>query len=246
MEKQLMESQDEIEIDLGEIVHLLISRLFVIILSGMIVGLVTIAATMFLITPKYDSTTKMYVLSKQDNSTVTSSDMQLSTLLTKDYAELIKSRTVTESVIAQLNLDTTHEKLLSQIDVSTPTDTRIISITVRDEDPYKASEIASAIRDASAKHIQAVMDIEAVNVVDEANIPVKKSSPSLAKNGVIGGLLGCFIAIAVILITYFANDTIETPEDVERYLQLSVLGNIPMDSKIVKAKKMYKRKKKRR
>ena len=52
----------------------------------------------------------MYVLAKQNNDTLTSADMQTSTLLTKDYAEMIQSRTVTEAVIAQLGLDMTHEQ----------------------------------------------------------------------------------------------------------------------------------------
>ena len=79
----------------------------------------------------------MYVLSKQDNNTLTQQDMQTSLSLTKDYAELIKSRTVTEGVIAQLNLDLTHEELLKKMAVDSATDTRILSITVTDADPYE-------------------------------------------------------------------------------------------------------------
>lgn len=237
MEKQRIEDNDEIEIDLGEIFHLIMNRLLIIILSGMIVGLLAILGTMFLITPKYESTTKMYVLSKQDSDTLTNSDMQISTLITQDYAELIKSRTVTEGVIAQLGLETTHEKLLGKLTVDTPEDTRVISITVKDKDPYAARDIANAIRDVSADHIQKVMDIKAVNVVEQANIPTKKASPSLAKNGLIGGVLGVFLALAVILVIYFANDTIKTSEDVERYLGLSVLGNIPLTDKKKKSRK---------
>ncbi|MDC7286875.1 Wzz/FepE/Etk N-terminal domain-containing protein [Blautia schinkii] len=241
MESQVMNNNEEIEIDLGEVFHLLISKLGIIILSGIILGLVSIVGTMLLITPQYESTTKMFVLSKQDSNTLTNQDMQTSTLLTKDYAELIKSRTVTEGVIAQLNLKMRHEDLLKKLTVETPTDTRIISIIVKDPDPYTASEIANAVRDVAAGHIQQVMDIEAVNVVDTANIPSEKSSPSLTKNGAIGGLLGVFLAIAVILIVYITNDTIKTPEDVDRYLGLSVLGNIPLMDTEKKSKKQKAR-----
>lgn len=241
MESQVMNNNEEIEIDLGEVFHLLISKLGIIILSGIILGLVSIVGTMLLITPQYESTTKMFVLSKQDSNTLTNQDMQTSTLLTKDYAELIKSRTVTEGVIAQLNLKMRHEDLLKKLTVETPTDTRIISIIVKDPDPYTASEIANAVRDVAAGHIQQVMDIEAVNVVDTANIPSEKSSPSLTKNGLIGGLLGVFLAIAVILVIYITNDTIKTPEDVDRYLGLSVLGNIPLMDTEKKSKKQKAR-----
>ena len=242
MENQVTNNNDEIEIDLGEVFHLVISKLGVIILSGILLGVLSIIGTMLFITPKYESTTMIMVLNKQDNNTLTSADMQTSTQLTKDYAELIQSRTVLEGVIAQLNLDMTYKKMLNKVSVETSSDSRIVSISVTDEDPYTASEIANAVRDMAAEHIQSVMDIEAVNVVDTANIPNEKASPSLAKNGVIGGLLGVIIAMAAVIIIYLTNDTIKVEEDVERYLGLSVLGSIPFSEKESRSKKKKSRK----
>ena len=242
MENQVTNNNDEIEIDLGEVFHLVISKLGVIILSGILLGVLSIIGTMLFITPKYESTTKIMVLNKQDNNTLTSADMQTSTQLTKDYAELIQSRTVLEGVIAQLNLDMTYKEMLNKVSVETSSDSRIVSISVTDEDPYTASEIANAVRDMAAEHIQSVMDIEAVNVVDSANIPSEKASPSLAKNGVIGGLLGVIIAMAIVIIIYLTNDTIKVEEDVERYLGLSVLGSIPFSEKESRSKKKKSRK----
>ncbi len=242
MENQVTNNNDEIEIDLGEVFHLVISKLGVIILSGILLGVLSIIGTMLFITPKYESTTKIMVLNKQDNNTLTSADMQTSTQLTKDYAELIQSRTVLEGVIAQLNLDMTYKEMLNKVSVETSSDSRIVSISVTDEDPYTASEIANAVRDMAADHIQSVMDIEAVNVVDTANIPNEKASPSLAKNGVIGGLLGVIIAMAAVIIIYLTNDTIKVEEDVERYLGLSVLGSIPFSEKESRSKKKKSRK----
>lgn len=242
MENQVTNNNDEIEIDLGEVFHLVISKLGVIILSGILLGVLSIIGTMLFITPKYESTTKIMVLNKQDNNTLTSADMQTSTQLTKDYAELIQSRTVVEGVIAQLNLDMTYKEMLNKVSVETSSDSRIVAISVTDEDPYTASEIANAVRDMAAEHIQSVMDIEAVNVVDTANIPNEKASPSLAKNGVIGGLLGVIIAMAAVIIIYLTNDTIKVEEDVERYLGLSVLGSIPFSEKESRSKKKKSRK----
>lgn len=235
--EQNRQRDDEMEIDLREIFSLLISKIGIIILSGIILALVAIVGTKLFITPQYQSITKMYVLSKQDNNTVTNSDLQTSTLLTKDYAELIKSRTVTEAVIAKLGLDLTHEQLLGKLEVETTTDTRIVTIKVLDEDPYMARDIANAIRDTAAEHIQNVMNSEAVNVVDEANIPDQKYSPSTMKNGFIAGVLGCFLAVAIILLQHISNDTIKSSEDVEKYLGLSTLGTIPLNKDDVKAKK---------
>ena len=237
MEQQNLQDNTDIEIDVLELFHVLLNKFWIILLAGIIAALAFVGGTILFITPQYQSTTKMYVLSKQDNNTITQQDMQTSLSLTKDYAELIKSRTVTEGVIAQLNLDLTHEELLKKMTVDSATDTRILSITVTDPDPYEACKIANAIRDVAANHIKNVMDIDAVNVVETANIPDQKSSPSISKNGVIGGLLGVLLSVAIILIAYISNDTIKTQEDVERYLGLSMLGTIPLTAADRKNKK---------
>ena len=244
MENQVV-NNEEVEIDLGEVFHLILSRLGIIILSGIIFCLVAVGGTMLFVEPQYDSTTKIVVLSKQDSTTLTNQDMQTSTQLTKDYAELIKSRTVTEGVIAELGLDMTHEQLLSKITVDTPTDTRVVAIVVRDTDPYTASQIANAVRDIAAEHIQKVMDVDAVNVVEKANVPSEKATPSVTKNGLIGGMLGVVLALAIIIIIYITNDTVTTQEDVERYLGLSVLGNIPLVDFETKSKKKKSKKRRR-
>lgn len=47
------------------------------------------------------------------------------------------------------------------------------------------------------------MDIDAVNVVETANIPDQQSSPSISKNGIIGVLLGVLLSVAIILIALY-------------------------------------------
>ncbi|WP_270411750.1 YveK family protein [Blautia obeum] len=242
MEQQNLQDNTDIEIDVLELFHVLLNKFWIILLAGIIAGLAFIGGTILFITPQYESTTKMYVLSKQDNNTLTQQDMQTSLSLTKDYAELIKSRTVTEGVIAQLNLDLTHEELLKKMAVDSATDTRILSITVTDADPYEACKIANAIRDVAANHIKNVMDIDAVNVVETANIPDQQSSPSISKNGITGVLLGVLLSVAIILIAYISNDTVKTQEDVEKYLGLSVLGTIPLTETDRKKKKKKQKK----
>lgn len=85
------------------------------------------------------------------------------------------------------------------------------------------------------------MEIDKVNVVEEANIPEEKSSPDVVKNTMIGGVIGILLSGIIIVTVYLLNDTIKTPDDVEKYLQLSVLSSIPMQGK---SKKSMKNKKK--
>ncbi len=222
---------DEIEIDLREICLLLFSRLWLIILTAIFTGAAAFGISVFLIQPTYDSTTKIYILNKQEENTVTYSDVQLGTQLTKDYAQLITSRLVLEKVIQELQLkDMDYEGMLRKVSVETPTDTRILSITVSDADPVMAMEIANSIRESAAQHIKNVMDIEAVNVAETANLPTQKASPSVMKWVAGGSAAGAFLVVAVLLLVYFLDDTIKTSDDVEKYLGLSTLALIPANT----------------
>lgn len=231
------QNQKETEIDLLELVRVIWSKKGYIILAAVIMGVLALAVSKLLLTPQYKSTTKMYVLAQQNSSTVTSSDLQASTQLSKDFAEIIQSREVLESVIDQLGLEISYEGLLGKMTVSTGSDTRIVAISVTDEEPETACRIADAIRETAATHIQKVMNMEAVNVVDKANVPKNPFSPNTKKNVLISTFLGAFLAIAVVVVIYLINDTIQTSEDVERYLGVSVLGTIPLAEGEQKSKK---------
>lgn len=235
---------DEIEIDLLELIQVLFSRIWLILSAGLFLALICFAVSKFLMTPTYQSTTKIYILNKTESSTVTYSDVQMGTQLTKDYAELISSRYVLEEVIQELGMDTDYKGLLEQVSVTTPSDTRIVAITVEDTDPVQAMHIANCIREVASDHIQNVMDIEAVNVVETANMPTEKSGPSCMKWTLIGGVIGCFILCAIVLAQYLLDDTIKSSEDVEKYLGLSTLALIPIATSEEETAKKKKKKKK--
>ena len=220
---------DEIEIDLWELLDLLIHKLWIIIPTAMLGFAVGFVIAALFITPQYESSTGIYVMSKQNSDTLSYSDTQLSSQLTKDYEELIQSRTVLEAVIIRLNLiDETYEGLKNRLNISNVKDTRIIYITVTDPNPEMARQIADCIREVAAQHIKDVTDVEAVNVVDEANLPVGPSSPSVAKWALIGAFAGIAISCMIIIIRFLMDDTIKSSEDVDKYLGWSTLALIPM------------------
>ncbi len=235
---------DEIEIDLLEIIHILFRKFWIILCVGFFVAVICFMISRFILTPTYESTTKIYILNKSENTTVTYSDVQMGTQLTKDYAELINSRYVLENVIDQLSLtDMEYEDLLEQVSVHTPTDTRIVSITVEHTDPVLAMDIADCIREVAGEHIQNVMDIDAVNVVEPANMPTEKAGPSVMKWTFFGGLAGVFLISAIIIVLYLLDDTIKCSEDAEKYLGLSTLALIPVavDEETVKKGKIKRK-----
>ena len=224
-----MQNTDDIfEIDLKEVFGVILSRLWLILLCGIVLGAIGFCYSSFMLTPQYQSTTKVYILNKQNDDNVTYSDLQMGTVLTKDYKELIKSRNVLEKVIADCGLEEKYGSLAGRVTVEPISDTRILAITVKDPDPETAKYLADEIRKVAAKHIKQVMDIEAVNVVEEANLPERPSGPSVKKWTLLGFLLGAFLCVGVVLVRFLLDDTIKTSEDVEKYLGLSTLAMIPV------------------
>lgn len=223
---------DEVEINLGELLGVIFSKFLMIMLVAIVGAALALIFTKVLVTPKYKSVTKVYILSKQDSSVITNSDMQMGTLLTKDYKELITSRSVTDQVIQNLDLNMTNEALANSISVESPSDSRILEISVVHSSPGEAQKIADAVREISSERIMDVMGLEAVNLVDTANYPKSPSSPNTLKNVVLGGIIGFVLAMGVVILVFVLDDRIRTPEDVEKYLGSSVLGMLPLTDEI--------------
>ena len=132
------------------------------------------------------------------------------------------------------------EELCSKISVANAADTRILAITVTDENPRMAQNIANQLRGAVAEQIQEVMRVDEVTVVEEANLPDRAARPSAFKNFAIGGVVGVFLAVAAVVLIFVMDDRIKTQEDVEKYLQLGILGTIPVVDEKGRKKSMKK------
>ncbi|MBQ9866937.1 MAG: protein-tyrosine kinase [Lachnospiraceae bacterium] len=238
-DKLILEKDDTTEIDLAELIFELWINKWQILMAMIFTGILAYFVSSCLMTPKYTSVTSLYVLAQQDNEALTTADLSVGTQLTNDYAVLVKSRPVLDQVITDLDLTMSPDQLEKLISVENKSNTRIIKISVTYEDPLQARLIADRLRVAVGEQIVSVMNIDAVNTVEEASLPKKPSSPRVLRNTLIGIIAGMVLAAAFFVIRSVMDDTVKTSEDVEKALGLPLLGSIP-DSKsndIAKSKK---------
>ncbi len=243
---------EEEYIDLKELFLVVIEYFWTIVFATVIGACGMYLASQTVMSKKFNSTTKIYVLNQQDAQMLTYSDLQTGSQLTKDYADLVKSRTVANQVIADLDLSNSYpdmkgitpEQVAGMITVNIQQDTRILQITVTDTDPVRAQAIANAVRVAASTHISKVMNIKSVNVIDYANLPDHPSKPRTIRLVLIGALIGMFLSAGSVILRHILDDTVKTPDDVEKHLGLSVLASIPYDEIVDTHAK--KRKKKRK
>ena len=230
---------DVMTIDLVEVFQVIWHWLWLIVLVALACGTAAYAFSKFVLPEEFESTTKIYVLDKSGaggtNSQSTYSDLQVGMQLTKDYVELIKSRTVLEAVMKDNHLDQTYtyEQFAETVNVQTPADTRIVTITVTNHDPALAQKLADDIRKRSGELIIDTMQIDAVNTYEKANYPDRKSAPSCGRWAVVAALIGALAVSAVVIARYLLDDTIKTSDDVEKYLGLSNLALIPFDESVM-------------
>ncbi len=225
-EKNLRDN-DEMEIDLLQLFYALKKKIWFILAAMIIGGGLAGAYSKFLITPQYSSTSMMYILSKE--TTLTSlADLQIGSQLTEDYKVIVNSRPVLGEVIDSLALDMSYEQLLAKISIGNPTDTRILTVTVTDPDPYRAKAIVDCVAETASDYIGEIMEMIPPKIIENGTVATRKTSPSNGKNAVLGALAGMVLVCGVIVIQVIMNDTVRTEEDVERYLGLTVLASVPL------------------
>lgn len=225
-EKNLRDN-DEMEIDLLQLFYALKKKIWFILAAMIIGGGLAGAYSKFLITPQYSSTSMMYILSKE--TTLTSlADLQIGSQLTEDYKVIVNSRPVLGEVIDSLALDMSYEQLLAKISIGNPNDTRILTVTVTDPDPYRAKAIVDCVAETASDYIGEIMEMIPPKIIENGTVATRKTSPSNGKNAVLGALAGMVLVCGVIVIQVIMNDTVRTEEDVERYLGLTVLASVPL------------------
>ena len=226
------QEKDFVQIDIMLLLRRIWSQKLIIVLTTLVFTAGALMYSLFIATPKYNSTTRVYVVNqKKDNQAITTQDVQLGTLLVKDYKEIILSNSVMSDVVSKNKLQITPGELAKKISVDAPKDTRIISITVTDKDPQKARDLANAVREVSADKIKEVTKIEDVTTLEQAEAALTPSSPNVFKNSVLAALLGFILAVGGVVLIELMDDRIKRPEDIEETMDLVLLGVIPSTNK---------------
>lgn len=227
-------TENEIEVDLVDLFYVLWGHFWQILLCLVLGALVALGITKFLITPKYEATSSIYIVSASNNSVVNLTDLQIGAQLTADYQELMLSRPLLEDVIDNLDLKSAKgdeamsvKTLRDMIEITNASDTRILKLTVTSPDPQESADIANELVNQACIYLPQIMETEEPNLVEEAIAPTEKSSPSYAKNTIIGGFVAACICCGVLIIRYLLNDTFMTPDDVAKVFGVQPLATIP-------------------
>lgn len=220
------------ELNLVELLFYLKKKIWILIAVILACTAAGAVYTTVFMEPEYRASTRMYILNRSSEDGLTSSDYSVSNNMIKDYAVLITGQNVTKEVVKELGLNMSPGELSGRISVSAVRETRVVQITVVDNDPQRAADIANCVREVASQQIKDILNVKAVNLVYEAEVPAGKSGPDISKNMFSAAGIGLLVTVLVLVLIYVFDDTIRTEEDVEQQLGLFVLGVIPESKEI--------------
>lgn len=178
----------------------------------------------------YTASVSMYVLSQsaqgENNAAIQYNDLSASQMLTNDVSQLIKSERVVQQTAKDLGMSV-GELESSKIEVTSSTTTRLITIAVTSDSPQSAATVANGIARTTNSVAQEIMAVEAVNLIDEAEVPQAPSGPPRLMYTAVAFLAGIFIAAAIVVVMDMVNTRIRKPEEIEELLGVPVIGRIP-------------------
>lgn len=216
------------EINLKELFRYVMAKFYIV---SLIFAATVSIGTLFTLatkTPMYNSTTKMVLTLEQGSANeVSSSDIALFNNLVKTYAEIAKSRSVMERVVANLKLNTTADALAGRVTASPVANTHIINITVADEDNERARLITDEVAKEFKEEIATIYKMKNIQVVDKAQVAGKPFNINMKKATMRYALVGVVLGLTVVLLMFYFDNTVKSSKIVEDKVGLVVLGVIP-------------------
>jgi capsular polysaccharide biosynthesis protein len=205
-------------------------KIVFIILISVLVSITVALGSVFLISPVYEASSTLYIISQKTASEgdVTYNDLLTNQQLVKDYRELIKSKLIVKTALDELKImDLTPNQLSNRITVSSKNDTRVLEIKVEDTYPVRSAELSNKICEVFISEAKSLAKIDNVNIVDTAEIPETPVKPQPVLYTAIAFIISLMLTLGVFYLLEVINETIKTSEDIETYLDLNVLGTIP-------------------
>lgn len=228
--------------DIKELFRIL-RRRYKFILVCLILGLVGAGVYSAATTPMYESTSRLFVSTKQaSDSSEALSGAVFSQQRVASYADLATGPEVMQRVIDRLGLKVTPNELAKHVHAEGVTTTVILEITADDPDPYRAQAIARAeaevltafIAELEKPSAEGVAPIRAT-IADPASLETNPFSPRTGLNLAVAGLLGLLIGVAGAILRDLFDTTVKSPEDYEKVTESPVMATVTFDSSIPKA-----------
>lgn len=217
----------ENKLEFRDILRIIKKRYWILLITIFLSTTFSAILTFYIMEPIYRSYTTIIIKMNGTESGYTVDKFSVAEKLAITDSNIIKSKLVIDKVISELNLDYTYGELYNNIEVVPLEETQILRIAVLDKDPELARDIAQTTTNIFMDEIAKVTSSHTISILDEAAIRKDPIKPNKPLNMTLGVAIGFLIGLVIIFLLEYLNTNIKNKEDIEKYLGLDVIGEIP-------------------
>lgn len=222
-----VEEDGVVEIDLAELFR---KNIVLLIVATIVVGAIAFGAS-YIIPNEYTSSTSMYVLihgqreqKNQDKTSLSTTDLRTAQMVASDVTVILKSNRVATDVAQRLGIGSLSGY---KVNVTSGTDTRVITLSVTGKNPELTTQVANAIVDDATIVSAEVMGTQAISVVDEASVPLAPSGPNHRMIGLAGAAAGFVLALVAAALRSAMDTRVRDGEQASQIVGVPVVGHFP-------------------
>lgn len=219
---------NEENINISEILDALKKRYKIIIAITLAFTIIAALVSFFVIKPKYEVTTKLFIGKEQSKTQdFNSNDITMYQKLLSTYAEVVTTNDLVEKAIEKGKIDETVKDVKEGLKVTPRADTQILEISYTGTNKEEAVDIVENITDQFIKESKKLIPNGNIKIIQKAKMPEKPVSPNKKLNILIAFVLGLMVSVGLSLLLEFMDNTYKSKEELEKVVDLPVLGVIP-------------------
>lgn len=223
--------EEEITLDIKDFFEILKKRIKLIAAVTLISTFAAGIVSFFVLPPTYEAALSVFIGKSSDPKSnaiqYDSSDIMMYQKLVKTYAKIAQGNDVAEKALKDLGGNYTVKGIQQMVKVTPQADTQIMDIKTENKDPKEAKRIVEVVTKAFIEKSKQVIPNGNVQIIDKAKVPEKPIKPKKALNVAIAFFLGLMVSVGIVFILEYMDNTIKTEDDIEKYLEIPVLGMVP-------------------
>lgn len=219
---------NEENINIKEIFESLKKRYKLIIAITLGFTIISIILSFFVIKPKYEANTKLFIGKQESKKTdYDSNDVQMYQKLLTTYAEVLKTDDIIEESLKKSHIDEEVDAAQKNLKVTPRADTQILEISYTDTNKEDAAKFLNALTSNFMKESKKLIPNGNTQVIQKVKVPEKAVSPNKKLNILIAFVLGLMISVGVSLLLELMDNTFKSKDELEKFLEIPVLATIP-------------------
>ncbi|OCT11021.1 hypothetical protein A8709_04780 [Paenibacillus pectinilyticus] len=220
------------EIELKQYLQILQKKIGFIAIIVLLASVAAGLASYYLMSPLYEASSKIIVNKSNDTQGRDNMDydsLRTNALLIKTYKEIIQTPAILDKVVEKYpELGLTSTDLLDMISVDSTIDTQVMTLSIKSKSLENAAKTVNAVSEVFKNTIPSILKVDNVIILNEAKpedhlAPV---SPNLKLNVAIAFVVSLMIAIGLVFLLDYLDDSIKSERDITLYLSLPTLATI--------------------